>query len=465
MSVDLQILKTLITDKKYANEFVNDYNEQLLDPDYWKIAKIIIPYIKLYKEPPTLNVILDRMVKSDDKAKASLTEAWNKIEAVEANPKEFRYNLDKLKRRSAEQEILNVKNILNQQEPGKVDIKSSLQELKKSIQQISDLDKKKTFTRKTIKDAVVQFKQTYKERKKNPAAQFGIKSGYSKLDEATSGFIGGDLLVVAGESSTGKSLVLSNLAAQIYLQNNTITDREFTPGQDILYFSLEMPFESCFNRLLARLASVNSKKLRSAKLNAEEMARVKTALDFMEAYPHQFEIIDMPSGASIENIEAVYQDALSYSSPSVIVIDYLGLMAYDDDSMDDWLKLGKIAEVTHEFARSNNVTVLSAVQLNRAKASSKDPEDLIGLHRIGRSALIATHVTHLLQIVKRPQEKQLKDMHLALIKNREGDCPDFKLLKDLKNSTVLDIEQTSDSGMEFFDEDDISEQFDALDDF
>ena len=46
----------------------------------------------------------------------------------------------------------------------------------------------------------------------------------------------------------------------------------------------------------------------------------------------------------------------------IIVIDYLGLMEYSDKDMEDWLKLGKISELCHEFSRVHNVTVLSAVR-------------------------------------------------------------------------------------------------------
>ncbi len=461
-SIDLEVLYTITHSKKHAINFVNNHNETLFDPDYWKMAKNVFAYIKAYKEVPTLQVMLDSVKKADAKFKPAIIELWNQIESAKSDPSEFNYKVDKLKKRYKEKEIFLLKESLSQEGLNSSD---SIKKIKKSLQDISSHDEKKTFTRVTIKDAVTQFRETYNHRVKNPNLVPGIKTGYKALDNATGGFLEGDLVVVAGESSTGKSVVLMNLAIQMFMQQNTLTTdpSQFTKGKDILYFSLEMPFEACFNRLLARLARVPMNKIKSAKIpkNSPELERIKVALNFLENYPYQFEIVDMPAGSNMEAIDAVYQDYLTYASPGAVVIDYMGIMGYDDDKMDDWLKLGEIARVLHEFARSNGIPVLSAVQLNRAKQTAKEAEELIGLHRIGRSALIATHVTHLIQIVKRAQERQLQDMHLALIKNRDGATPDFKVLKDFATSTILD-QDISEEEMEFFDEDDIEARFEEI---
>lgn len=139
----------------------------------------------------------------------------------------------------------------------------------------------------------------------------------------------------------------------------------------------------------------------------------------------------------------------------------------DDDSKDDdWLKLGKIAGKVHELARVHNTIVLSAVQLNRSKASSKDTEDRIGMHRIGRSALIMTHANIGIQIETRPNEKNYPDMYYHLIKNRDGEQGKGKLIKNLSCGTLLDDEikvEDEDVGYDFTDVDDISEKIEFLD--
>ena len=57
-------------------------------------------------------------------------------------------------------------------------------------------------------------------------------------------------------------------------QSNTIESNTFVPGKNIVYFSLEMPYENCFNRLLSSLSGVPYKKIENAKCNKEEISHL-----------------------------------------------------------------------------------------------------------------------------------------------------------------------------------------------
>jgi replicative DNA helicase len=223
-----------------------------------------------------------------------------------------------------------------------------------------------------------------------------------------------------------------------------------------------MPFKPCLNRVLSRLSGAPSKLIRNAKLNPLDAGRLKRSLKFINKYPNHFEIVDIPRGATMESLEMIYEDAKAYYDPKIIVIDYLGLMDYEGADMDDWLKLGKIAEKVHEFARVHNVIVLSAVQLNRAKAAKE--EDKIGLHRIGRSALIMQNANIAVQIETRANEKHFPDMKYHVIKNRDGELGNATLVKNLACGTLLDNKmEESDVKFEMRDPDDISERIEEMD--
>jgi replicative DNA helicase len=292
----------------------------------------------------------------------------------------------------------------------------------------------------------------------------GIKTGYSYLDHVSDGLRPGELLLIGGESGSGKSMLLMNMAVQMWMQNNTIhtEDSEFSKGYNVLYFSLEMPFKPCLNRVLGRLSGSPTKAIRAAKLNETESAQLKKALRFIKRYPYQFEIVDIPRGATMENLELLYADAKSTYNPDIVVIDYIGLMEYDGAETEDWLKLGKIAEKCHEFSRVNDCITLSAVQLNRAQGKTED--DRIGLHRIGRSAMIMHNANIALQINKRSAEHQYPDMEYFVIKCRDGELGKGRIIKDLKCGTLLD-DKTGDNKIEeqFTDVDDISSRMDSLD--
>jgi replicative DNA helicase len=462
--LDLAVLKSIITNKKHGLDFVNEHDSKIFSSEVWNFANVVVGYIRTYKELPTLRVITEKLAKgNNDKLIETITNIWQQTDKIQVNDKEYKHDLEKLKKRFAEKQLLDTKASFSKFEPGSIDISKAVMDMQKTIQNIKGLNEVRTFERKTLKDAVPQFRDEYNAKLEDPNFDSGIKTNYSYLDYATDGLRPGELLLIGGESGVGKSMLLMNMAIQMWLQNNTIDMIDnFTPGHNVLYFSLEMPFKPCLNRVLGRLSSNPTKLIRSAKLNPMEMEKIKKVLRFINKYPNQFEIVDIPRGATIESLELLYEEAKVLYDPKIVVIDYLGLMDYDGGEMEDWLKLGKIAEKTHEFARVHNCTVLSAVQLNRSKGAKE--EDRIGLHRIGRSALIMTNANIAVQIETRPNEKSHPDMFYHLIKNRDGELGKGRLLKNLACGTLIDDKVEEDeTTFEMRDPDDILEKIELLD--
>ena len=460
-NLDLSILKVLINNKKLSTDFCNDYNSDLFQPETRNFAKTLIDYVKTYKNLPTLRVLTES--KNNSKANNEyISNVWNTLENINYDEKEFRHDVEKIKNRFAEKQILSIKDGLSKLDPGSIDVNKVITNFQKAAQNIKSLSTIKAFERRTLKDAVPIFKQEYNAKLKDPNFDQGIKTGYSFLDSSTGGLREGELILIGAESGGGKSMLLMNMAIQMWMQSNNIDmESNFQPGNDVLYFSLEMPFKPCLNRVLSRLSGAPSKLIRNAKLQGEDVGKLKQALKFLEVYPNQFEIIDIPRGATMETMEAMYEDACAYFNPKIVVIDYLGLMDYDGEKdMDDWLKLGKIAEKIHEFARVHKLIVLSAVQLNRVKG--KDLEDKIGLHRIGRSALILQNANIAIQINKRSNEEKYNDVEVFIIKSRDGELRQGSLIKNLACSTLLDnkIEEPDIS----FNSYDISKQMEELED-
>jgi replicative DNA helicase len=462
--LDLVVLKSIVTNKKHGLDFANENDPKIFSNEVWNFANLVVGYIKTYKELPTLRVVTERLAKgSNDKLVEHVQAVWAQLDKVEVNEKEFKHDLEKIKKRFAEKQLLATRDYLTKLEPGSIDVAKVLTELQKTNQTIKSLNQVRSFERKTLKDAIPSFRDEFNAKLEDPNFDAGIKTGYSYLDMASGGLRPGELLLIGGESGAGKSMLLMNMALQIWLQNNTMDMKDnFGPGQNVLYFSLEMPFKPCFNRVLGRLSNLPTKLIRQAKLNPFEVDKLKQVLRFINKYPYQFEIVDIPRGATMEHLELLYEEAKVLYDPKIIVIDYLGLMDYDGTDMEDWLKLGKISEKIHEFARVHNCIVLSAVQLNRSK-SAKD-EDRIGLHRVGRSALILTNANIAIQIESRVNEKKYPDMMYHLIKNRDGELGAGRLIKNLACGTLLDEKVEEDSTtFEMRDIDDISEKIEPLD--
>ena len=254
-----------------------------------------------------------------------------------------------------------------------------------------------------------------------------------------------DNLYLAGEQliPTHNSTLLSNMAIQMWMQDNTfgIPADEFMKGYNVLYFSLEMPYDQCFNRMLARLANVPQMNLTKGKLTNAEIDRVDIALSFIEEYPYHFQIIDIPRGVTAEQIELRYREASLKFQPDIVIVDYLGLME-DPKSKEssDWLKLGNIAGQLHELGRAYNVVMGTAVQLTDIKRgqNNKSRDQQVGVHRVGRSSHVMHHATFGLQIVTRPDEQSFDDMEIESIKNRNGPKIRASLGRNFANASIID---------------------------
>jgi replicative DNA helicase len=298
------------------------------------------------------------------------------------------------------------------------------------------------------------FKSEFLRKREDPEISRGVQTGYSYLDYVTGGLQPAELVIIGAETGAGKSMLLNNMAVQMWMQKNTIyTDPEnYTKGCNVLYFSLEMPFRACYRRTIARVADLPVYGIRDATITNDKLESLSKALRFTKKYPNDFEIVDIPRGATIDQIEERYLAAVDQGrAPDVIVVDYLGLMDDPDAGEEDWLKLGLISGRLHEFARMYDVIVLTAVQLNRPTSKTHaDSSELIGLHRIGRSALIMTHANIGIQIETRKDENTYSDLIYHIIKNRDGELGKHILSKKFQNATIKDICQyippTSDDG-------------------
>lgn len=428
---DLRIIKTILNDNKLSLEFASSDNYELLSDPCKDFAKKIVDLVKSYKSIPTKRMILESVQDSSIKHQ-EFNEMFSRLESISYDSKEFKYDLEKIRNQYKHSVTENFKkNVTNLVSSEQIEV------LLKSYK--TNLDKatpgKKVYVQKTIKEFIEDFKNTYNLKLKNEIKTHGILTHSKYLDFVTNGLNYSDLVIIGGETGAGKSLHLNNFAKNIWKQNNSIYNREnFSNGYHVVYFSLEMPYEQCFNRFIASLANVPQYGIRDATLTKEQLNKVNVALDFIKHYPFEFQIVDIPRGVTPEILENRIEEAFGSFKPDVIVVDYLGLMEDPTVSGDDWLKLGYITGKLHEIARAYNILMLTAAQLNRPTAG----KELVGIHRFGRSSLILHHATLALQIESRVKEHEMQDSVLHIVKNRNGSLGEYVLLKNLSNAYFED---------------------------
>lgn len=181
----------------------------------------------------------------------------------------------------------------------------------------------------------------------------GLTTGYTDLDEMTSGWQKSDLIIVAGRPSMGKTAFAMNLV------ENAIMKTE----KPVLVFSLEMPAESLIFRMLSSIGRIDQTKIRRGDLAEEDWPGFNNAVAKLKDKPL---FIDDSSGLSpMEMRSRARRIVREHGQLGMVVIDYLQLMqikGYGDN------RVGEISEISRSLkmlAREFECPVIALSQLNR----------------------------------------------------------------------------------------------------
>ncbi len=154
----------------------------------------------------------------------------------------------------------------------------------------------------------------------------GVPTGLTDLDYRTGGLQPGDLIILAGRPSMGKSALATNIAynAAGFFKE---TERPEFSGKCAVFFSLEMSAEQLGGRLVSSITHLDSHKMRIGALKPEELARIGDAAPVLEGLPL---MINYDAASSVNIIRTrARREARRAKSKGVglIVVDYLQMIA------------------------------------------------------------------------------------------------------------------------------------------
>jgi replicative DNA helicase len=180
----------------------------------------------------------------------------------------------------------------------------------------------------------------------------GISTGFYDLDEMTSGFQPGELIILAARPSMGKTAFALNIA-----ENMAANDKV-----PVAVFSLEMGKQQLAQRLLCSRSGVDSQKLRRNMLSSEDFAQLARTVGELSEAPIY---IDDTPGLTLLALRAKARRLCARYDVKVIFIDYLQLMSSPGaDSRQQ--EVSNISRGVKELARELSVPVVCLSQLNRA---------------------------------------------------------------------------------------------------
>ncbi|MBM23773.1 MAG: replicative DNA helicase [Gammaproteobacteria bacterium] len=192
----------------------------------------------------------------------------------------------------------------------------------------------------------------------------GISSGFKKLDELTTGFQKGELIIIAGRPSMGKTALALNIAEHTALADNNA----------VAVFSLEMSAEQLAFRLISSLGRVNQTALKTGKLRDQDWDRIDGAILQMKDMP--IYIDDTPSLTPVE-LRARARRIQREKGLSLIVIDYLQLMQVPGSKENRATEISEISRNLKALARELKIPIIALSQLNRGVEQRVDKKPLI----------------------------------------------------------------------------------------
>lgn len=185
--LDLTILKSILTNKKHGLDFANEVDltkQQFFTPELWNFANLTVSYIKTHKDLPTLRVISEKLSKNE-KLLNNVKIIWGELDKITVNDNEYKHDLDKLKKRFAEKQIVTMQENLSKLNMANLDVTKVMADVQKTVQNIRSLNQAKAFTSKDIKEYLPTFVEKFNAKKENPNVEKGLMTGYSYLDFAT----------------------------------------------------------------------------------------------------------------------------------------------------------------------------------------------------------------------------------------------------------------------------------------
>lgn len=244
----------------------------------------------------------------------------------------------------------------------------------------------------------------------------GIPSGFTEFDKLTAGLQPGELIIVAGRPSMGKTTFAINIAENAAIGSKVPT----------AIFSMEMPAQQLAFRMISSLGRVDQTHLRTGNFPDEDWSRINTAVQLMSDAP--IFIDDSPSLSPTE-IRARARRLKREHGLGLIVLDYLQLMQVHGNTENRATEISEISRSLKSLAKELELPIIALSQLNRSVEQRTDKRPIMSDLR--ESGAIEQDADLILFIyrdeVYNPDTPRKGVADISIVKQRNGPIGDFTL--------------------------------------
>lgn len=193
----------------------------------------------------------------------------------------------------------------------------------------------------------------------------GLSTGFTELDEMTSGLQPTDLVIIAGRPSMGKTALCLTLAQNAALKSNAV----------VAVFSLEMSKEQLVTRMLSSEARIDASRFRTGHLMSSEWERLGQAIGTLSEA--RIFIDDTPGISALEIRAKCRRLVAEQKALDLIVVDYLQLMGGGRRAESRQQEVSQISRELKALAKELGVPVVALSQLSRAPEARNPPKPLM----------------------------------------------------------------------------------------
>jgi len=232
-----------------------------------------------------------------------------------------------------------------------LDGRAVIEEAEKKIFAVTDSQQKGQYrvARDIVPEAISAIEKLYHRKE----SYTGVPTGFSELDNMTSGFQNSEFIIIGARPSIGKTALALTMAANMAIKNKI----------PVGFFTLEMSEMALMNRLIASESRISSTNLRSGMLKPNDFHNLTEAAG--RIYEAPLYIDDTPN-MKLLDLRAQARRMLSKEDVKIIFIDYIGLI--EPESKNNVPRHEQVAEISRSLkslAREMDVPIVCLSQVGR----------------------------------------------------------------------------------------------------
>ena len=242
------------------------------------------------------------------------------------------------------------------------DAQQLLDESEAKIFKIAESGKRENIGFEDIQHLLPDVIKDVEKRMENGSDVTGVASGFTDLDKMTSGLQPGDLIIIAGRPSMGKTSLALNIAENVAIEKKL----------PVAVFSMEMASNQLTTRLIGSVGKVDQHKMRTGQLDDDDWDKLTDALGELNEAP-----IHIDEGSALNSFEVrarARRLQRQAGQLGLIVVDYIQLMAAPGgrQSENRATEISEISRSLKALAKELNVPVVALSQLNRSLEQRPD---------------------------------------------------------------------------------------------